>query len=133
MKKLRIFLLIVLAMLLIAAAPHIVSRQAGEPVSTEVLLAIAGMAVSFLASYIPGFNTWLAGLQKEYQQLVMLAILVIVSIVIVVASCTGLWAWIECTKAGVKDFVTAFVYAVIGNQAAFKLLPQTRAVRALRA
>ena len=130
MKKLRIFLLLVLAFLLIAAAPGIVSRQVeGEPMTPEALAAIVGMVVSLLASYVPGFNTWFAGIQDEYKKLIMLGILVVTCVVLVALSCTNTWIFIECTREGIKNFITVFVWAVIGNQAAFKIFPQPRSVR----
>ncbi len=50
-------------------------------VSSEMIVAIAGVVLSLLFSYIPGLRVWFAGLVAEKKQLIMLGLLVVVSFI----------------------------------------------------
>lgn len=98
-------------------------------ITSAVLVAVAGAVLSLILSYVPGLNTKYAALPEEYKKLVMLGLLVLVSGFIFLSSCLNWWVWVECSKQGVLSFVEVFVLAIMGNQSAFGLSPQTKAVK----
>jgi hypothetical protein len=100
--------------------------------TATTLTVIAGAVLSLLFSYIPGMNTWYAGLNETYKRLIMLGCLVLVTGGIFGLSCTGWWSFVTCDKVGALQVINALVLAAAANQGAFKLSPVAPAVKAVK-
>lgn len=103
----------------------------------ELLSAVAGVLLSLAFSYIPGLNTKYAALSDEWKKLTMLGLLLVVAAGTFGLACAGLLTdlfgmTITCDKAGAIGLVQVFLFAAFGNQTAYKLTPQTQAVKALK-
>ena len=105
--------------------------------TAEMIAGFAGVLLSLIFNYVPGLNTKFAGLAKETQQLVMLGLMVLVSAAALGLACANLAVdfgiAVECTQAGVISLLQALFFAVVGNQGAYKILPQTKQVKKVRA
>jgi len=101
-----------------------------------VIAAIAGMVLSLLFSYVPGLNTWFAALESTYKRIIMLVLLFLTSAALVGLACAGLLDFfgvtVTCDQPGIMEVVKAFGIAVIANQAAYPISPQTAAVKAAK-
>jgi hypothetical protein len=105
--------------------------------SADSLSIAAGVLLSLVFSYIPGLNGKFAELSKEYKQLIMLAVLVIISCAVYGLSCAG-WgeSWgisVSCDQAGLQALIRSFILAMIGNQSMYTLTPEARAVTQAKA
>jgi hypothetical protein len=92
----------------------------------ELLSAIAGIALSLLASYLPGFSEWFERLQPTHKRLVMLGLLVAASAASVGLACAGLGEALglpaeACSTNGVILALRALIAALTANQAAYAL------------
>ena len=93
-------------------------------VSSEMIVAIAGVVLSLLFSYIPGLRVWFGGLIAEKKQLIMLGLLVIVSGGIFALGCFDiLETGISCDKPGVISLVFMLISGVVANQATYLISP----------
>lgn len=103
----------------------------------NLLSAIAAVVVSFLFSYVPGLNTWFAGLASEWKRLIMLGVLVLVAAGAVGLACAGLAVdfglSVTCDKPGVIGVVQALILALAANQATYSISPETSRVKAAKA
>jgi hypothetical protein len=93
--------------------------------TAEILSGICGVILSLIFSYIPGRESWWAGLEPAGKRLIMLILLVAVSTGVYLLACIG-WAAdfkleIACNRAGFVSLITAFIYAVMANQSAYQL------------
>jgi hypothetical protein len=99
----------------------------------ELLASVAGTIISLGFSYIPGLSTKFAALSAVVKSAIMAGLMVVVSVVIFVAGCNGLIVTgLECTTGGGWKLVSVILAAIIANQAAYQLSPQTRAVEAAK-
>ena len=98
------------------------------PLTPELLSAIAGILLSLLASYLPGFSAWFDRLEAIHKRLVMLGLLAASSLAIAGLSCAGLgetWGLrslglpLACDRNGGILVVQAFLLALIANQSAY--------------
>jgi hypothetical protein len=89
----------------------------------ELLSAIAGILLSLLASYCPGFSTWFERLEATRKRLVMLAALAAASAAIVALACSGLAEQLglqaTCDVNGAVRALQAFILALAANQSAY--------------
>jgi hypothetical protein len=89
----------------------------------ELLSAIAGIALSLLASYCPGFSAWFEQLEAVRKRLVMLGLLAAASAAIVGLACAGLGAPLglaaACDPGGAILALRAFILALAANQSAY--------------
>jgi hypothetical protein len=102
----------------------------------QTLALFAGVVLSLLFSYIPGLNTWFAALDSSVKRLWMLALLLLVGLSVVGIACAGFGASlgisVTCDQAGFIGVLKAFVAAMIANQAAYAVTPQTAKVLAAK-
>ncbi|MCC6192278.1 MAG: hypothetical protein IT318_24870 [Anaerolineales bacterium] len=127
-------------MLLLAAAPlalilplafaaRWLLQAAGTPIPPETLTLFAGVALSVVMAYTPGLRAKYDALSADYKRLVMLGLLLIVTAAIYLGACAGLGAdlplltAVSCTRSGAVGMGTAFISALIANQATFLILP----------
>lgn len=104
--------------------------------TADGLALYAGVVLSLLFSYVPGLNTWFAGLESVYKRLIMLGLLLLTAGVVYGLACAG-WAaslgiQLTCDQAGLMQLVQAFMLAMIANQAAYQITPETAKVRAAK-
>jgi hypothetical protein len=100
----------------------------------DILTGAAAIVLSLIFSYIPGLNTWFAALQKEAKQLIMLGLIVIVAGASYGLACAGVFVDLtgiplSCDQAGVLGLLRAVVVAIVANQSAYLVSPNTAAVR----
>jgi hypothetical protein len=91
----------------------------------------AAVVLSLAFSYVPSADGWWANLAVTYKRLVMLGLLLLVALASVGLACAGFAAdlglTITCDRSGIVGIVQAFGLAVIANQAAYKITPQSAA------
>lgn len=93
-------------------------------VTSEMIVAIAGVVLSLLFSYIPGLRVWFAGLVSEKKQLIMLGLLVLVSGGFFALGCFDILATgITCDKPGVISLVFMLISGIVANQATYLITP----------
>lgn len=97
--------------------------------SSELLAAIAGVVLSLAFSYIPGLSTKFAKLQSSTKRLIMAGLLLLVGGAAFGLSCADVFATVTCDQAGGLGLVSHFIMALIANQGAYTLSPETAAVR----
>jgi hypothetical protein len=93
------------------------------PLTPQLLTALAGVTLSLLASYLPGFSAWFNRLEAIYKRLVMLGLLAACSLAITGLSCAGLGEAFSlppaCDRGSGVLMVQAFLLALIANQSAY--------------
>jgi hypothetical protein len=101
--------------------------------SPEILWMICGGVVSILTDIVPGYSAWFDGLAKNYKRLFMIAVLLAISGSILALNCWDFaaplvqkYVAVECSEAGILDFIEIFVLAVVGNQATFLIAPKAQ-------
>jgi hypothetical protein len=86
---------------------------------------LAGLLLSLLFSYIPGFSGWFEKLDGIQKRLVMLGLLALVAIGLVVATCAGfasdLGLQATCDRSGLVSVIWAFMLALIANQSTYQI------------
>lgn len=81
----------------------------------------AGAVLSLVFSYVPGVKDWYEPLNPTKKRLVMLGLLLLTAVGVLAYQCRGDGA---CYTATLETVISAFVSAVIANQAAFALTPK---------
>jgi hypothetical protein len=94
--------------------------------TAETLSAVAGVVLSLAFSYVPGLAPWFGQLEATMKRLVMAGSLLIVSIVVVALSCWNITPLVACTQDGIVALVSAFLAALVANQAAYLISPRAR-------
>jgi hypothetical protein len=94
----------------------------------EYLSSIAGILLSLLASYLPGFSPWFDDLQPNSKRLFMLPLILAASIGSYGVACAG-WGdlvnpLVSCSTSGAAVVAKAFIAALIANQAAYAISPR---------
>jgi len=84
--------------------------------SVELISAIAGIILSLIFEFVPGFEKWYGGLDQQYKRLFMVGALFVVVGGAFGLSCAGLLAAFPCTGAGAWLAVQAFIAALVANQ-----------------
>lgn len=85
------------------------------------LSAFAGIVLSLLFEYVPGFSDWYGGKEAQTKRLVMLACLFIAALTVWLLSCYGPLDTVACSKNGLWELATALFFAIAGNQSAHRL------------
>lgn len=86
----------------------------------ELLSSAAGILLSLIFAYVPKLNTWYAKQESQVKSLIMLAALLIVAGGAFGLSCAGWFNMpITCDQAGVEGLATAFILALVANQATY--------------
>jgi hypothetical protein len=101
--------------------------------SAEQLAAIAGVLLSLLFSYVPGLSDWYGALDPTKKRLVMAALLLVVAVGVFAASCGQFVAGVvgvTCDKGGALALISAFITALVANQAAYQISPRKLVVAA---
>jgi hypothetical protein len=102
--------------------------------SAEVITGLAGVIVSLLFSYFPVLREKFAAMSAEAKSGIMLGVLAVVTGAVTALNFYGvLDAGIDFVPGWEWRVVWVFVVAVIGNQAAYKISPQTPEVKQAKA
>jgi hypothetical protein len=101
--------------------------------TADLLSTISGALLSLGFSYLPGASDWFSRLDGTRKRLLMLALLFLSSLAIFGLACAG-WAGdlglaLTCNQAGILGLLRAFLLAVMANQSAYALSPQSNRAR----
>ena len=99
----------------------------GFQFTSESLSLVVGAVVSLLFSYFPALNTWFAAKQSSVKCLIMIGVMVVVSGSIFGLGCANIITMdgFVCAKESVMQFVSILIAAVVANQGAYMISPQT--------
>ncbi len=98
--------------------------------SSELIVSITSVVLSLVFSYFPVLRAKFASLGTEVKSVVMLGLMAAVVFAVAGLNCAG-WinAGISCDQIGLKQLVWWYVMAVVSNQAAYVVSPQTGDVK----
>ena len=118
----------------VASAPQ---AQAVEPIEFSpqaISLVLAGL-LSILATLIPGFRVWFAGLREEVKQSAMAIVTALVAIAIYILACTPSlgFPYVACPTGGFWGLVSTIVLAWTSNQGVDRIFPKPADVKAAKA
>jgi hypothetical protein len=82
----------------------------------ELITAIAGILLSLLFEFVPGFESWYGKFSKQQKRLFMVGALFLVVGGAFALSCLGIFAYFVCSGAGAWTALQAFILALIANQ-----------------
>lgn len=88
------------------------------------LSALAGVALSLAFSYIPGLSGWFNAKEPTAKRLVMAGMLLVVAAGAFGLSCAGVLAVAICDQSGAVGLVSAYLAALVANQATYLISPQ---------
>jgi hypothetical protein len=94
-------------------------------VTAEDVSAAAGIVLSLAFSYVPGLHAKWDPLEPTWKRLIMAGLLAVVSLAVWGLACYEIFGGVACTKAGAIELGRVFIVALIANQAAYMLSPQT--------
>ena len=97
------------------------------PYTPDLISMVVGAVISLLFNYFPGLNTWFSALRTEVKSFIMIGLLAVASVAIYLLSLYGI---IEISQP--VDWVLVlrtFVLALVANQSAYIISPQTVAVK----
>jgi len=89
-----------------------------KQLTSESISALAGLALSLAASYLPGFAPWYQALDSQRKQLLMLALLAGAT------AATVAGGMIAGQPVDTAQVVQVFIAALVANQAAYLISPQ---------
>jgi len=93
------------------------------------LAMVAGVLLSLLFEYVPGFAGWYGQQDEVKKRLVMLGLLVAAAVGIYALPCMGPFDWVACTSGGAWDVVVMLVLAVTANQSAHRLTKKPAVIK----
>ena len=100
------------------------------PYTPDLISMVVGAVISLLFNYFPGLNTWFSALRTEVKSFIMIGLLAVASVAIYLLSLYGI---VEISQP--VDWVLVlrtFILAVVANQSAYVIAPQTSAVKAAK-
>jgi len=100
--------------------------------TAELLASIAGIILSLLFSYVPGLAERFAFLAGTAKRAIMAGLLLAVALAAFGLSCANVLSTVICDQPGALGLVSAFISALIANQGAYLLSPETKSVRQAR-
>ncbi len=94
--------------------------------SVEILLLLASAVLSIMFTYLPSLRTQFAALNSAQKSTVNLALVILLSVVIFVGTCTSIFTipGIECTQTSLRTLAIYIFLAAGGNQLAYVASPQ---------
>ena len=99
----------------------------------DPLSATAGLVLSLAFSYIPGLSGAYAKLSETTKMLIMAVLLACVALGSVLWTCRSASVIGGCVSESWGGYFQAFISALVANQAAHRLSPQTAEVKAAKA
>lgn len=101
----------------------------------ELLAVVLAGLISLLATYIPGFNSWFAGLATEVKQAIMGVATILIAVAIYVLACTPSlgFPYVACPTGGVWELISIIFLALAANQGVYMLSPEPKRVTVAKA
>lgn len=101
----------------------------------ELLAVVLAGLISLLATYVPGFNSWFAGLAEDVKKMLMGLATIIIAILVYVLACTPSlgFPYVACPTGGLWELVGIIFLALAANQGVFKVSPQPKRVKSAKA
>lgn len=93
----------------------------------DIVVSSAGILLSLLFSYVPGFASWYQPLDNTWKRVIMLGFLLLICGGALGLVCLGWMTFGElvvCTRDGAFYMVKVFVLALIANQATYQISPK---------
>lgn len=105
-----------------------------QDLTPELIALVIGALLSLLATYVPGFNSWFAGLAEDVKKSIMGLAMVVTGIVIYVLACTPSlgFPYVACPTGGVWSLFAIIVGALAGNQVTDRVSPEPQRVKAAK-
>jgi hypothetical protein len=103
--------------------------------NASYLSGLAGILLAVLFRYFPGLNTKYAALSNEYQQLIMIVLVVAAAVLTNYVSCytkvvIPFIVKVECTPDANNQIIQSLIMALVGNQSTAMIAPKSAAVKA---
>lgn len=100
-----------------------------------LLAAVLAALLSLAGTYIPGLNTWLAGLSEDVKKAIMGGLTILIGAVVYVLACTPSigFPYVTCPVGGIWELVGIIIAALTANQVVFMVSPQPKSVKAAKA
>jgi hypothetical protein len=107
----------------------------GSVLGEEVLIALAGVVLSVIFTYMPKLRVMYGGLASETKQLIQLILITSIAGIMFAFTCTSFFMvpGVECTQQGMITLIIYIFLAAGGNQLAYKLSPQPGDVKSAKA
>jgi hypothetical protein len=96
-------------------------------ITANIISGAAGVLLSLGFSYIPKFSEWYYSITKQWRGLVMVGFILLVSVAVWLLSCYVGYGYVQCSTDGAKVLGEAFVSALLLNQAAYQVTPESPA------
>ncbi|MEN6522853.1 MAG: hypothetical protein ABFD14_03925 [Anaerolineaceae bacterium] len=98
----------------------------GSTLGDDVLIALAGVVLSIIFTYMPGLRVVYGGLVTETKQLIQLILIITIAGITFAFTCTNFWLvpGVDCSKQGLITLIIYIFLAAGGNQLTYKLSPQ---------
>jgi len=106
-----------------------------QQLTPATLSAILAGLISILATLIPGFRVWFAGLTEEVKQSVMAITTAVVAVAVYLLACTpgtG-FTFVSCPAGGIWELAGVIVLAWTANQGVDRIIPKPADVKAAKA
>lgn len=90
----------------------------------EQLTYVAGVVLALVFAYIPGVKTWYDAKDSPTKALIMAGMLLVVVAGVFGLACAGFsfsTVTVSCTKVDLMNLIQVYIFALIANQASFKL------------
>lgn len=94
--------------------------------SASELSALGGVALSLIFSYVPGLSDWFNAKEPTVKRLLMALLLLLLAGAIFGLSCAGVLTVASCDQPGALGLVSAFLAALIANQATYQISPRRK-------
>jgi hypothetical protein len=106
-----------------------------QQLTPATLSAILAGLLSILATVVPGFRTWFAGLASETKQSLMAIATAAIAIVVYILACTPSlgFPYVACPTGGIWDLFAAIILSWTANQGVDRILPKPADVMAAKA
>lgn len=102
-------------------------------ITAALLVNLAGIILSLISTYVPGWREKFAAWTSEKKSLFMLIVMAAVTVVIGLLSWSGIWVLIPATKEGLLFLFITFGTAMVTNQATYTISPQPKKVKEIKA
>ena len=103
-------------------------------ITSAAVAGIAGALLSLIFSYVPGLNSKFAALPKETEQLIMAGLMLLATVIIMGLGCYKvIQINLTCDQNGWVQAIWIFISAIMGNQSVYRLTPQPKTVKAVKA
>jgi hypothetical protein len=101
---------------------------------TTLTVILAGL-ISLLATLIPGFRTWFAGLASEVKQSLMAVATIVIAVAVYGLACTPSlgFTFVACPTGGIWELIGVIVVALTANQGVDRIVPKPEDVKAVLA